>query len=317
LDRWRRQALILVLKSALAAALIWLLIASGGLDWKVLSRVRFGETFFALVACRATAMVFPLLRWQRLVTALGLRLGPVQAVHIGLIGSFFGMFAPASLAQDTARLYYGARANEGFAHELVSTVLVDRIVGLVALMMLAVFWGGVLAASTGNELAAWVVLVLAGALGILLIAAAAALWRSPQITGFAYRWRALHRVLLSILRYRGRKRALAAAFVLSWISQSLVIACAWFGFRSLNEQVPALVVAGLTPMVSLSNGIPITPQGIGVADSVGEALFRVFGISSGAEAHLVVRFATLLISIACGLAYLLPVWAGRARPLPG
>ncbi|MCW5976511.1 MAG: flippase-like domain-containing protein [Bryobacteraceae bacterium] len=299
------------LKCGLAAGLIWWLVASGRLQWQVLVGLQFGAAFAGLFACRLAVLVLPVVRWQRLVAALGLKLSLAQAVHIGLIGGFFGVFAPASIGQDSARLLYGTRENEGQAHEIVSSILADRLVGLASLALLAFFWGAVFMISQPDTAIARA--IVAASLALLAVGATGTLAALgfPRVVEFLRRWRPAQRVVAGVWAYRLRKRALLEALAISCASHSFVMAASWLAFVTLGVSAPFVAVGAITPLISISYGIPLTPMGLGVSDSVGDALYRLIGVAEGAEVSVVLRAVALLMSAACGAAFLLPVFRTR------
>lgn len=303
-------------KFALAGALVWWLVRSGRLEWEMLAQARLGGAFLGLVACRIAVVTIPFLRWQLLVRALGLRLGVGEALRIGLVAHFFGILVPSWVGQDGVRLFYGSRENQGRVPELISSILVDRVIGLTTIVLLTLVWGGALwFTNPGSELARLVLgtgtLLLVGlAAGGLLLR-----WAPRGLARFA-RWHSAERVLESVARYRPRRRALLGAFALSALSQSVLVLATWLGFRTIGVSPQLLAVGAITQLVSLANSIPLTPMGLGVSDSVSEALFRLVGTSGGAEVSFIIRFAALLVSVACGMAFLLPGYRSGTRLSP-
>ena len=192
----------------------------------------------------------------------------------------------------------------------------DRLIGLIALALMALAGGAVLMvlkpeATLSNLLAASAVVITAGALRRSLAA-----WRYPRFLAAACRWRPVERVLAGIWHYRLRKRAIVEAVLLSWLSQLFLIVSMWFAFVSLGVSPPAVVVCTITPLISATGGIPLTPMGLGVTDAVGDTLYHMMGVNEGAEAYLVVRLAMLLVAAVSAIAFLIPFRQRARRTLP-
>jgi uncharacterized membrane protein YbhN (UPF0104 family) len=96
----------------------WTLLAAGG---------------FTLLA----TLVMQFLRWRLLVRALGLQLSPGESLRLGFMGQLFSLLGVGMLGGDALKTYYLGKHNHGHMTEALTTVLVDRIVGLYGLMLLA------------------------------------------------------------------------------------------------------------------------------------------------------------------------------------
>jgi len=109
----------------------------------VLHMVRDANRHYLLAAI----LVFPLtilitsLRWQELLKALDVRIPVSRAFVINTVGMFYNSFMPGSSGGDVLKAYYVAKQTH-HATRAVMSVIVDRVIGLLALIIL----GGVMAA---------------------------------------------------------------------------------------------------------------------------------------------------------------------------
>jgi uncharacterized membrane protein YbhN (UPF0104 family) len=96
---------------------------------------------WTLLAAAGFAMLFTLvvqfLRWRLLVRALGLDLSPLEALRLGFMGQLFSLLGVGMLGGDALKTFYLGRHNKGRMTEALTTVLVDRVVGLYGLVVLA------------------------------------------------------------------------------------------------------------------------------------------------------------------------------------
>lgn len=96
-------------------------------------------------------------RWGSLVWALGVRVRWPRLVELYFVGSFFNMFLPTGLGGDAVKMYELSRA-EHKAAPAISSVLVDRFLGLLVLFAMAL-----VALLMGYELVpfeVWIVIVV-------------------------------------------------------------------------------------------------------------------------------------------------------------
>jgi uncharacterized protein (TIRG00374 family) len=76
-------------------------------------------------------------RWGTLVWSLGIQVSWWRLVALYFVGSFFSLFLPTGLGGDAVKMYELSR-DDGKAAEAISSVVVDRFVGLFVLFSLAV-----------------------------------------------------------------------------------------------------------------------------------------------------------------------------------
>lgn len=130
---------------------------------------------YAAAAVLAAGLAYPLQawRWQRLLAAQGVPLSPGRTHALFWLGSFYNSFLPGGIAGDGVRVAAVWREFPDHAAGAVASVAADRLIGLGALLALAVLaLGGQLAAggSTSGELE---LLLYASASALVLVAAGA------------------------------------------------------------------------------------------------------------------------------------------------
>jgi glycosyltransferase 2 family protein len=223
-------------------------------------------------------------RWYVLVRAVELPFTLLGAVRLGAVGCFFNTFLPGSIGGDLVKALSLARA-QSRRTVAVATVLIDRAVGLWALIWLVALLGGwfwltdnpVLREHAGLRAvvrSAWGVIVgtvvIWGLLGFLpewrAQRFARRLSRLPKIGhNLAEFWRA-------IWMYRTRPRAVALALLLSLVSQSGNVLAFHFAAQTFT------VAAEEDVLPSLSEHALIVPPGMAI-----EAVFPAPGGVGGGE----------------------------------
>lgn len=298
-----------VVRTLIGIGLIVYLALSGAIDWAgmlgLASAWRLSLAAFALMLVTVLLVSW---RLRVLLAPRELDLPLAASFRLTLIGGFASNFLPGTTGGDVARIYLVARANTGRGTEIAAVVLVDRAIGLLALLVLPV--AIVLAAGASIALPASAqVLVRLAALGSALLAAGfavAALSRGALRRGLV---RAAGRVGLhghaerffdTLYAYHERPGALAGAFLISLAIQASMVVPLLLLFRATGGDSAILPVAALVPFGMLANMLPLTPGGLGVGEAAFETLFLSVGAAGGAETILAWRILTTLIDLLGG-----------------
>jgi len=299
-------------KLTLGILILWWLIRSGRFDVRLFSSIRFGRVLFALTGFQFLMLLFPAVRWFILARAIRLQLTPGQAVYIGCMGYFVNIFLPTGIGIDGVRLVYAARYNPFRRTDIVSSILMDRVLGISALALIGFAAAGLLCFHYSDQ---WFVqwgfalALLLGLMGLAIL-----ILFSRRGSGRLKRmvpWQRAHQLADSFRQYRYRKLVLLGSFMLSLLTHLSGIFAAWLGFWLLGAGARLSSVFAFTPLVNLSGMLPITPVGLGVADSVADGLYQTFGLIQGAEVTMLLRCVSLFLSLLGGCAVIVPY--GRAQ----
>lgn len=228
-------------------------------------------------------------RWHILLRAQSVQLPWSRVFRIFFIGQFFNAFMPGSCGGDAARIYCVFKDTSLKRTEAMSTVVVDRGVGLITLILFAC--SILLRSKPGWLHAAWIqplaLLILLG-ITLAIIAFFAGLHQyifqhlpllRPWIKAGA--WGALlTKVYHAFDGYRRQYSALSAAVVLSLMNMAgLTLACYSFG-RGLGIALPLTDYYILFPIITVLSAIPITPGGLGLREGLFAELFLLAGAAS-------------------------------------
>lgn len=258
----------------------------------------------------------PLFRWYLLAKAQGLDIELRQSVHIGLIGYFASIFVPSGLGLDGSRAVYALRRCPGQTVKIVSTLVMDRLIGLTSMISLGAVFGGLLLLQKFDSLLAlfvsclWV--TLAGLIGLTLVILSERF--ASLFSPLRKRWRIFDRVHEALVSYRDHKSKLLEGLVLTIPGHVCIMAGTYFAFVAMNLVVPPMSVFGLTPIVNLSVIVPLTPMGLGVSEWVASTLYARYQYIGGADVNMALRLVTLVLMVMCGVATLFPVFDREAKP---
>lgn len=282
-----------LLKIGVAVALITWMVSTGRLDPKNLaSAFRRWELLLAAAALFYGQITVTGLRWYMLLRSQGIRLPLKDTMALNLIGTLFNTVIPGAVGGDVMKGYYLSRRAPAQRALAVTTLLVDRVLGLMALLimpLIAALWNTDLVIGKPAMQAVLVIAgggVAAGVLGFLV-----ALILGDRILAMLDRLgerfrpaQVLRKVLWAIVQYRHHGATVVAALAISILNHLLGIYAFLLCARSisdaeLNLQSFLLVV----PLGLVTTAIPISPAGVGVGQA---AFFTLFGLVPGLTGQL-------------------------------
>jgi hypothetical protein len=297
----------LLVRSAVGIALLVWLSRSGVIDWTRVAAIGAQPGLLALtIGLVAASLAATAWRLCILAAPLGIRIGFGASVRLLLIGTCFNVFMPGSAGGDLARLYLALRGQQGRRAELAAVLVFDRIVGLVAILLVPLV--AVLAFPAVAALHPTIVTILWWATGLAAAAAvvAVALW-GPLGRAWVARLLArlplgdlLTRAGLALRAYRAFPGSVIAGLVLSLVATGLGLLTMLLLARAMGATGSAQVMVVLLPLGSLINTIPLTPGGLGVGEVAMDRLFNLAGLTGGAAALIGWRIL-LLLPAAAGL----------------
>jgi uncharacterized membrane protein YbhN (UPF0104 family) len=242
---------------------------------------------------------------------LSLSLG--NSIQLNLVGFLFSTFLPGAVGGDIAKLVYATRENRGRRAEVATALILDRLVGLFSLILLpllfAPFFPGLLRSVSVLRHLLYIDALLAG---VMLAGAALVLFFGPTRSWLGWllgRWPGIKNLALRVLdamAVRGKAQGtLFFALLLSLLANLALITVTALGLYAVDPASFSVRLALVAPIGHLVNSLPLTPGGIGIGETAFNALFKLTGIGSGAEALLCVRVWNLLAGLLGLFVYLL------------
>lgn len=263
----------------------------------------------ALVAIDRMVMI---LRWVLLLGASGVAVTASHAAKIFLVSSFVGSFLPAGVGGDAARAWGLTRVTSK-GSEALASVLIDRLLGVLSLVVMGVA-GFVL--WTGSAGADWRAVVAIG----ILVGISIAVFFTDRIAralvpahlhGGVIAERLL-RLTDAVSRYRGRGGVLVHVMFWSITVQLLRIAQAYLLGLGLGIAVPFGYYLVFMPIGLLMLLLPVSISGFGLPQGVIVWLLRPMGAADEQS------FALSTLIVLTGLAGNLPglwLWLRKRRQI--
>jgi glycosyltransferase 2 family protein len=271
----KRRLAFLVAKLAFATVVLFWLLHKVDVG-RVWSTVRNADriSFSAGVGLVLLLVVIAGWRWHRLLRIFQIDIPLPSLIGIAWIGQFFAMFLPGQAGDDVTRMVYISRLTKGRVGEACTTVVLDRIIGLVSVVLLALFcmpWNWNILASSRETYWLALAIVVAGA-GVFLFGAIFFIAGHPTHKWFEKRLRALpaHNLRDELARIWGllcaRKSALAQVIGAAVATQLILCVLFFLAGLSVGIHVSFLTWLSFVPVVLASNALPITVAGLGVRE---------------------------------------------------
>ncbi len=218
-------------------------------------------------------------RWKKLMEPQGVFLPVRKCVALSFVGQFYSTFLPGTTSGDLVKIVYTSRVI-GSKTKSAITVILDRVIGLLALFLIA----GIAAAfqMAHNPTMRNVVILVLGVFSVLGVG---------SVVYFSRRIRdavGLSRVINNpktpeVIRkaddvlhsYRRAWPTLILAFLAALVTQMLIPLSAWVAGLAFGiERAHLGHYLAYTPLAILAAALPVSFLGLGVMDSVIYHFFR-------------------------------------------
>lgn len=239
----------------------------------------------------ASVLIMPVIylitgyRWWLLLGALELPISLWLAMQINMVGAFYNTFMPGSTGGDVLKAYYAAKNVRTHRTRAVMSVVVDRAIGLVALIMM----GGVAASFQWQVERCRQVAIAAGCivglltLGVLVVGVTPV--RKALGLDFVLKRLPLREKLAkatdAMRLYKRRAGLVLWTLVISFPVHATVVLSAMFAGWAFGLPLRWEYYWVIVPTVVLAGALPLSPQGAGVMEFFAILLARPQGATVG------------------------------------
>ena len=260
-------------------------------------------------------------RLRVLFRAAGLRLTWLGAYRIVPVSTFFNFCIPGGTGGDVVKLYYLALDNRRRGLETATVMLADRAIALFAVLLFVLGMMGVNRAMVaGNAVLRGLLVVVLGAIVVIGVVAALSWSRRLRESRVYARLlarlplrRYVERVADAVHEFRGRKRAVLAALLLSLAGHVGVAATHVVVASVVIPGAPWQHVAFLSMVGMVANAVPVTPGGLGVGEAAFAQLFGMMGYTGGAALLILWRVGMLPLALLGATIYITGLAGRRLR----
>lgn len=282
-----RKVIIFLLRAGISGAILYFIFTHTVSLKKVSLHLKGIERGSLLLAALGygVALLLGIIRWKVLLKAHRIQIPVLKAVNLSFIGYFFNNFLPSLTGGDVVKAYYVSKETKKRA-EAVSTVVVDRISGLLALFLLGAIAG--LTRFNITEIRKPILAILGLFLITFLFTVITFNKRLYQKSLFSDNPSAKKGRLLGVLKkvyfafhyYRNCPGALVVAFVLSLLLQTIMILINYRIALDLGvEDIELISFFIFIPLTTAISAIPVTFAGWGLREKAYEKLLNFANIS--------------------------------------
>lgn len=280
-----KKLLVQFFKILFSAGIIFWLVQSGKLNFSALkSLLSPGPAALGLTLIFLN-LFFASERWRILIRSQGLPATSFPVFKLSLIGSFFNFAMPGGVGGDVIKAYYFTRENPGSKVVAVTSVLMDRVLGLFAMVLLALLvmfydLNHILKTPTLLTLF-WFIL----GLFITFVIALSVIF-SQNIYSRGILKKLIRRLPLSekfmklyesMHLYGNDGKRFILVILLSLTAQVCSIAFLYLaGTMAGYTDIPAKTYFLVAPLGFMATAIPVSPAGVGVGQAAFYFLFNIY-----------------------------------------
>jgi uncharacterized membrane protein YbhN (UPF0104 family) len=277
---------------------------------EVLKDVKWGYLFAVLALLFLTRLIAAY-RWYALLKQVDFTVAFGNIVRLVFVSGFVGYFMPGTLGIEALRIYGFMRttANAALA---VTSVALDRLLGTLALILLALFGLALLPAALpagvapdalppGAAHVGWIGLLMLAALVLAILSRPLRRLALHLLSPWPRVQDGVRKVFGILDTYRARPWALLWNAIVAVGFHLLRCAAVWLGAAAFGVELPLVVYIALTPLITMLARIPISIAGLGIQEAGFVYLYGAFGMPAEVALllSLVIRACTIL-SVAPG-----------------
>lgn len=273
--------------------------------------------FGLAIATFVFAETLTFVRWYTLLAALGIGASLVETLRLGFIGFLMQFFTLGTVGGDIVKAFLVARKHVRETTAAVASILMDRLVGFLGMLVLASAMFIYLIA-TGQltpllrTMAIGCAIGTVIGLGLFLIAFWTG-WTAEALLGplRSFRWcRVIAARIDSILRpFRDERRPVLLGVAYSLAAHILQATAMFLAARSIFPHSPSLGQQWIIwPLAAAAGALPISPAGLGTFEVAYAELYDQWQVGDAAGEGLIVAilFRILcLVTAAVGLIFYL------------
>ena len=269
----KKKIFILIIKIVIGIALLCYVIYKMSPGWEkskicILELVQNNQGLLLLgILCFGGVLIAGVFRWQLLLRAHKVNISTIDATKLLFIGHFFSQFMPGGIAGgDIVKSFYITNHTDDRKHEAVTTIFIDRLVGILGLF--GVLLIAILAniGSIGYFSYVIIVLCLLGASLILtfLFFSKRIINKLPGIEHLKKKIpykEFVTRIYNAFNYYKDHKRVMLLTFLLSVFIHFLLTVMTYCIALGLGLQIAFKKYLVLVSLVNFVGSIPISPLG--------------------------------------------------------
>ncbi len=252
-------------------------------------------------------------RWRMLLSVHGVHLRLWRIFELTMIGQFFGTIGLGTTGGDVAKVFYAARAVPTRRAAVAFTIIVDRVIGLVALLI----FGGALSLtqlpllyshsstpapgliSPAAATSIFYMFAVGGIVGAIVASLGPYLMQMAALRSLVKRLPFVERGTSIYRAYEATARALGTnlvALIVSIPSHVCITLMGYCVIRAMGKSPDPVPLFAMIAMVNMLVALPISVGGVGVRESLFIVFLGLLGIDKDhAFAFSITCFAMNLV----------------------
>ncbi len=277
-----KKNILLALKFSVAFGLIFYLIQSGDLDFKIFLQIKAPLYFALCIVILCINVLVMNYRWSLLLWDKGFKVTFKETLNLTLMGLFFNFTLPSSVGGDAVKAYYLAKNSQSKKILTFSSVLVDRVLGL--FVMVGVGWLALVfnfdMVKQNKDLLR--VFYAAGiffscmSIGLVAIFSRTinnSSWFKKLLSLVPRTFEDLYQALNS---FGQSKKTILKTIFISIVAQMLSISFFICFALSIGAQLPLGVFFFAVPVGFIIMSVPVSPGGLGIGQLAFLTLFQLY-----------------------------------------
>ena len=234
-------------------------------------------------------------RWRLILKQLGLNIAYFTALRYLWIGVFFNQALPSSIGGDAVRGYYLCKNEDYSISEATIGVLLDRVIGLLGLVLLVIFTIPLIFESIVTPLTKWTILAI-------IIAALLAIIMSLIIDLIPNKF-SQWKIMNGLVKFSSKGREVLFSFygmlsiILSLIIHLTFVFAAWLLAYGMGLDISLTGMLLIVPITNLLIALPISIAGWGVREGLFIAGLGYLNVSTDAALALSILYGLLMLVV--------------------
>lgn len=279
-----RKNVSTIIKILIAVGLMYYMVHKGLFDIEAFKDLLNPFVIFVLLLITGINLVVSNYRWIVLLKSRGFDTSFKSTIPVYLIGIFFNYALPGSIGGDVVKAYYIAQDHIQRKVAAVTSVIVDRIVGLYAMVIMALVTlamnGQMVFERTELRSIVWMTVVVFSLMSLffaMVFSRRVRAWKmfDEYLTKIPGGKPAL-KIYDAFHSYRQNKMALLMTFALSFVAQIFVVLFMYFIGVVLHENIGIDAYFFAVPTGLIIMAIPISVAGVGVGQMAFLYLFQIY-----------------------------------------
>jgi glycosyltransferase 2 family protein len=283
-----RRRLGLIFRAVVSVLAIWYVVRAA--NWgKVWDNVRTMDVQWLItgILCFIPTLLIVSWRWRMLLATQDVRMRFWRVFELSMIGQFFSVIGVGTTGGDVFKIFYVTRAVPERKTAVAFTVIVDRVIGMLALLFFGValsFTKLSLLFSTANTRAATITFyffAVAGAVGAIGASLGPYFLTRPFFVSLGQKLPMAQRGKKLYAAYETTARALSTnvlALLISVPSHMSITALAYCVLRAMHLQPDILAFCSMVVIVNMLIALPVSISGVGVRETLFIMYFGLLGI---------------------------------------